>query len=95
MSTLLEKPVSKISGHEGFSYSAYKTWTLGQTLFTDGLFKGVDDEPLAWRIVEIDKDQDIVYFTVTYFGIYFGDFKLYLSKNKPPVLSALAAVPNG
>ena len=54
---------------------------LGDTFKTKGLLKGVSDEPLEWRLVEVSKSFSTYTFDVTYYGILVGEMNVYPNEN--------------
>lgn len=54
---------------------------LGDTFQTRGILRGVSDEPLDWRLVEMSGSRSTLRFDVSYYGIMVGDMSVYLNEN--------------
>ena len=61
-----------------FTYNDIK---IGESFKTKGIFKGVSDEPLDWRLVEMNISRSHLQFDVSYFGIHIGTMSMYPSEN--------------
>lgn len=59
----------------------FNTMKLGDTFKTKGLLKGVSDEPLVWRLVEVSKSFSTLTFDVRYYGILVGEMNVYPNEN--------------
>lgn len=62
------------------SYS-FKDIKLGDSFQTKGLFSGVSDDTVLWRLIEANLTKSDLIFEVSYGGIYIGDYSISPAQN--------------
>lgn len=61
-----------------FTYNDIK---IGESFKTKGLLMGVSNEPMEWRLVEMNISRSHLQFDVSYYGILVGTMSMYPSEN--------------
>ena len=66
---------------EDLTHYTYNDIKIGESFNTKGLLMGVSDEPLSWRLVEMNISRSNLQFDVSYYGIVVGTMNMYPSEN--------------
>jgi hypothetical protein len=63
------------------THYTYNDIKIGESFKTKGIFRGVSEEPLDWRLVEMNISRSHLQFDVSYYGILVGTMSIYPSEN--------------
>lgn len=76
-------PLPSVVGQlvENLQDFAFNTITVGDTFTTKGIFRGVSDTPLEWRLIECNFSKSTLRFDISYHGILLHEVSMYPNEN--------------